>query len=487
LNLYAKVTTTAPGPLVLVTMAEPKTDALTADSEDLSDRKPRKFATFKRAVGSKLTSAVKGTNNTAGAISRGTKHRMTAAIQHIKEGVNKTKKERNDTVPNALEEDVVDNPDDVNESVFPEDEIGTKPNADNNDVVTLGPFLEFITADTTLLCIFTLAAAVYPTFEYWDNIWNPQATAVAPLVILFKVGLPWMMVAFTLGLSLGQYMEDYRWILPMHYLTKGSSQPSMNDRTHLDSISEAEEEGERQGELESHTPDTVVAKHSLFITLLGKKRSERIQFRHPITIPPKVKAWTTLRTTTSSSSHETGRSFHLPWQHNISPTDDGFLMQNLLKHSSFRRTRISTDVVEQSDFLRQESTNSTHLGSFDLSSTVADSLEGFVVEPIFQLRGMDVFLTDDPEPQASTHPWLIEQGLRSVPTFIVNVLTQWGNILIYFEMPTWVHGFQHAEEVSDPDHVKALKASSSTFVADLISFLQISKKRFCDRIEILKW
>jgi hypothetical protein len=453
------------------TMAEKKT---AEDSEETNGRKPPKFETFKRVVGSKLTSAVKGTNNTAGAISRGTTHRVSAAIQHIKEGVNKTKKGRSDAVPNALQEDVIGNPEEVIQSISvneTENETETNPCAEIKDVVTLGPFLEFITADTTLLCIFTLAAAFYPTFEYWDILWNAQATVVAPVVILTKIGLPLMMVAFTLGFALGQYLEDYRWVLPIQYLAKVYPRPSMIDRAHLDSTSEVKEETGRLGDLKTQTQDTVVAKHSMFMTLLGKKRSQHIQFRHAIAIPPKVKAWTTLGTSSSSSSHDPARSFRLPWQRNISPTEDGFLMQHLLKHSSFRRTRVWTEAVRQSDSVVNETTDSTNLGSFDLSSAVADSLEGFVVEPIFKLRGMDVFLTDDPETHASTHPWLIQQGLRSVPTFVLNVLTQWGNILIYFEMPDWVDGFQHIEEATDPDDVKALKVSSSTlFGGDMYSF-----------------
>ena len=447
-------------------MAEPNSATNVVIKEGEETRKPPKFATFKRAIGVKLNSAVKGTNNKAGAITRGTSQCVSAAIQHIKEGVNKTKREKNDVVPCALAEDDVVNTPNVSSSNVDESKILQKESViyssvEKSDLVTLGPFIEFITADTTLFFIFTLAAATYPTYEYWVDIWNPNEVLVSPLVILTKVGMPWMMVAFTLGLALGPYVEDFRWILPIQNFTKGIALPPTSDRGHLNAFSEMDEPGELLEELRAQPPDTAVAKHTLFMTLLGQKRSQRIQFRHPIAISPKVKAWTTLRTAVSNSTHEPTRSSRLPWQRNISPTDDGFLMQHLLKHSSFRRTRVPPVAPEGTVFLAEETVDSAQLGSFDLSATAADSLEGFVVEPIFQLRGMDVFLTDDPEARASTHPWLIEQGLLSVPTFIVNVLTQWGNIFIYFEMPAWVHGFQHTEEESDPDDVKALKVRST--------------------------
>jgi hypothetical protein len=97
------------------------------------------------------------------------------------------------------------------------------------------------------------------------------------------------------------------------------------------------------------------------------------------------------------------------------------------------------------------------MGAF--GSATADTLdEVLVVEPLLNLRGMDVFLTDDPEPECSNHPFLLEQGLRDYPTFTLNILSQWGNILIYFTLPNWVCNFEDIqEEDNDPDDVKALK------------------------------
>lgn len=97
------------------------------------------------------------------------------------------------------------------------------------------------------------------------------------------------------------------------------------------------------------------------------------------------------------------------------------------------------------------------MGSFELSG--ADSLDEYVIEPLLGLRGLDIFLAHAaPETDIAEHPWLVQHGLRDVPTCIVNVMTQWGNILLYFEMPSWVESWDDIhEQESDSDAVKALK------------------------------
>jgi hypothetical protein len=44
---------------------------------------------------------------------------------------------------------------------------------------------------------------------------------------------------------------------------------------------------------------------------------------------------------------------------------------------------------------------------------------------------------------------------------MVNMMTQWGSLLIYFEMPEWVKDFNArlVENEDDPDDAKALKVS----------------------------
>jgi hypothetical protein len=104
-----------------------------------------------------------------------------------------------------------------------------------------------------------------------------------------------------------------------------------------------------------------------------------------------------------------------------------------------------------------DGTNQHMVGKFTAAEATATSFDGDSIDPGCVLRGMDVFLTDDPETEAGTHPWLIEHGLRDVPTFILNFYTQWGNMLFYFELPSFVTDWNLVENDTDPDDVKALK------------------------------
>jgi hypothetical protein len=108
----------------------------------------------------------------------------------------------------------------------------------------------------------------------------------------------------------------------------------------------------------------------------------------------------------------------------------------------------------------EDGSENTKMGAFALPD--ADSLRQDVVEPLFRLRGMDIFMTEELEGGAednmSMHPFLVENGLRDTPSFVVNMMSQYANILIYFEMPSWLKDWDNiVEEEDDPDDVKALK------------------------------
>ena len=372
---------------------------------------------------------------------------------------------------------------------------------------TVTPWMDFWTADWTLLFVFTVSAACYPIYEYYPVLVSSSSSQqppheMTPFFVLTRVGLPWMLAAFTLGLAIGSHLSSswdddknfnpWYWLFPAVTTPSSKVDPQLTTSTLETTTTVDPTEAQQQESMKEKK------KHSLFLSLLGPQRSARLQFRHPSTqkILPPVKVWTTLThparkkdyndddsTTTlssssnfmmmrqSSSSSRTAATVRLPWQRHVTPTEDGYLMQHLLQHESFRRMlrkpppptsmRTTDESKEENDAASAPEPppqQQQQLGSFDLAAEVAETLEGYVVAPLFQLRGMDIFLSEDvPEMESSTHPYLIENGLRSVPTFIVNVLTQWGNILIYFEMPKWVHSFDMTVEESDPDDVKALK------------------------------
>jgi hypothetical protein len=64
-----------------------------------------------------------------------------------------------------------------------------------------------------------------------------------------------------------------------------------------------------------------------------------------------------------------------------------------------------------------------------------------MVQPCCRLRGMDVFLSDDPLTELYRRDLLIQCGLRDTPTFVINVMAPCLNICIYFELPHWFHSF----------------------------------------------
>lgn len=106
------------------------------------------------------------------------------------------------------------------------------------------------------------------------------------------------------------------------------------------------------------------------------------------------------------------------------------------------------------------------IGNLELNDTRASVLEendlilpSFIVDPLCKLRGMDLFLSDDPPGEIWKQPMLKDGGLRDMPTFIANLMLPFGNITAYFALPDWVESLSNIpeEEVDDPADVKALK------------------------------
>ena len=129
-----------------------------------------------------------------------------------------------------------------------------------------------------------------------------------------------------------------------------------------------------------------------------------------------------------------------------------------LRKPTEKKGAAAPDAGADAGLQRSPSDHTTQLGAFNLSRTTGHSLDDVVIEPILKLRGMDVFLTDNLENSVGTHPWLISHGLRSVPTLIINVMTLWGHILVYFEFPAWFEDWNSiVEEDSDADDAKAVK------------------------------
>ena len=68
--------------------------------------------------------------------------------------------------------------------------------------------------------------------------------------------------------------------------------------------------------------------------------------------------------------------------------------------------KIERPPYQESDL--QSTSDDSTIGSFDIANTNVGALAEEVVEPLFELRGMDIFLTDAAEEEMNTHPFLIK-------------------------------------------------------------------------------
>lgn len=154
-------------------------------------------------------------------------------------------------------------------------------------------------------------------------------------------------------------------------------------------------------------------------------------------------------------------------QHLLKPISD-VLMDHLLKDFGRRRQRSRKELDEESiEQPMPPSTNTTSIrdsikaiGHQQLPNAGASSFESDdnVIEPIGKLRGMDLFLTDDPEVEIWRQPLLNQCGLRDTPTFIGNIMLPFGNLTVYFKLPKWFDDDNIPPEMDDdPPDVKALK------------------------------
>lgn len=185
------------------------------------------------------------------------------------------------------------------------------------------------------------------------------------------------------------------------------------------------------------------------------------------------------------------------WERKVkAPFTNAVMMEHLLGYSDFNRHKRSiretfvmtkrdekkerasisikgedgrTTIVEEEEEVtlveEEEVAVQVALGKAELTNTRAQSLEEYEkklvhwIDPFCELRGMDLFLTDDAEDQIWKAKLLNESGLRDVPTLIFNLMTPFGNICAYFKLPDWVDNVTNvpAEKNEDPPDVVALK------------------------------
>ena len=178
--------------------------------------------------------------------------------------------------------------------------------------------------------------------------------------------------------------------------------------------------------------------------------------------------WTTLEDAT--------RRTKAYWEEHVYDKPTGALMDRLLQYDDFRTKSVASSVAHQHGATCTEMHASTEvdgtedaydarmkterLGRVDTGNDRASVLQTKIeVDPLFKLRGMDVFRADGiPEERVWRQPILEENGLRDVPTFIVNLMLPGANLVVYFQMPSWIKKFEDiVEEDDDAEDTKAFK------------------------------
>lgn len=289
---------------------------------------------------------------------------------------------------------------------------------------------------SVLAAILALFLAAYKAFTNHSEIWDNNVPV--------HVALTWATLTLVVGVEIGrrQAAKEFREYLEIQstvYEKAGKYQPSHDIHQQHHHQSRGGDDYDQDGGPGSDPH------HFKRIRKMVSKVQRRMHRPRP--------SWTTLGTDPNRRRQR--------WERN----GNVLVSKSLTRALGLRTPATSIKSLEEMGVSERELSqameedDSLFLGSFDdPERMVARSLGEKAIEPLFRLRGMDVFLTEDAEYDLANHPFLIENGLRDRPTFIINALTPWGNICMYFEMPSWITSWDHFEEKEDdPEDVIALK------------------------------
>ena len=169
------------------------------------------------------------------------------------------------------------------------------------------------------------------------------------------------------------------------------------------------------------------------------------------------------------------------WERHVSDSPSEAMQERLLRNNDFRTRPSQYPLQEGGDAMicatssmmeegtlvpvpPEDNGQNGKFGTFDTTAMYASVMHKTVrqreIDPIFRLRGMDIFRTVGlPEERIFRQPILEKGGLRDVPTFVINAMLPLCNLVIYFEMPEWVKCFDDVpvETGDDPPDMKALK------------------------------
>lgn len=307
------------------------------------------------------------------------------------------------------------------------------------------PLSELFGREAALLNL-SLVLVTYPTYKYWETVVH----------LPVSLALAWMFVGFAVGnfvsIYLAQDLEAEHIQNDLH--TESARRSSFQQRS-AQSIDVLSKE---------RNTSSFFSKSHRSLPFFSSRRDARStpSFMNPLGISASIKRW------------------------NCDPTRDQKhrqLMHLLLNNNNLRRKRKPLDkhenVQTESSIVPGDSSEnlkaSMAIGNYSLSDVDSfGDLENYTIEPYFNLKGMDVFLCEAdggvPETKVADHTWFVEHGLRATPTFIVNLSTQWGNILLYFSLPEWLKDWESVKENDqDSKEIKALKVSHQILFRPFLS------------------
>ena len=334
--------------------------------------------------------------------------------------------------------------------------------------IVMTPTIAILLHDVTVALTFLAFLAAIPTWHNWNIIMKNQ--------LPFSVIIVWIITAFFAGMEIGRVkgMRSVSGKTRGHEPAKSLGQPPPS----LGSAGIAAASGSASS---SHTlppSEIVVPRHVgmteresikvgyvLFHTLLSPFSRIQLLFPDDVTkvVAKHIDSATEAHTNFwSTLTHQTREAWETVGY--ITVADP--LMQRLLKNPDYARKPLKDIVALQDEVV---ATALDHAGggtcgkisTFDISKCDVAALESDVVAPCLNLRGIDVFLTDDPQDNLSSHPFLLKHGLRSKPALFINIIAQFANILVYFELPGWFTDFDDIVEADDDaNDVRAMKVSA---------------------------
>ena len=331
--------------------------------------------------------------------------------------------------------------------------------------ITLGPACEFLFRDSTLLVITALLAVA--TCLVKDG-WLSLSDGSVPTQVCVSL----VVLAFLLGRETAKLHIRKESMMATNKTTSPKVVSFDEKPTNIGSS------GGTQG----------MQTHAFFRSLCGNLAKANIKFGPRFGMRmSKNEIQTSIRS--SLQKMPSGRTPKPFWKENLDRSSD--LMQSMLKNPKFKRSGKRSTVLHSSrnddkdedevkisevsglsgaEVKRNiDGRGSVQLGPIDFGRAKTTKRKGDeIIEPLFHLRGVDIFLTTDGNPQEKI--WQLEAlkgvGLRSKPTFCINCLLPWSNFVAYFAMPNWFVDTTSSLEVKEgdtPDEIalkRFLKASS---------------------------